>query len=295
MDAAAGPAGRRPHHDRPRQGAAGAGHGHPARDDSGIRHDGLLDVWLLDEGDDAEVRGAARSSASSTSAARASRVEPAVRAVPGPDQARQPQRWRSTARARVRRRRADGPRPRAVPELPRADPRLLPRPRRRVRGRARRSTATCAESWVARGAAQLAYLFHGIIQRGGNGHDAPLLIGTNHLYRPTAFAQIGGYQDCIIEDHLTSMAIYTAVNDGHRAATGRASTRRTSWPSAKGRRPTPTSSASRSAGPTGSGRSPGSTRHPLPAICSPASSGCRSSRCRATTRRRRSHGSAVSC
>ena len=41
---------------------------------------------------------------------------------------------------------------------------------------------------------------------------APLLIGTNHLYRPTAFAQIGGYQDSIIEDHLTAMAIYAATN-----------------------------------------------------------------------------------
>ena len=41
---------------------------------------------------------------------------------------------------------------------------------------------------------------------------APLLIGTNHIYRPTAFAQIGGYQDSIIEDHLTAMAVYAAIN-----------------------------------------------------------------------------------
>ncbi len=68
------------------------------------------------------------------------------------------------------------------------------------------------ESFVTRGSAQLAYLFHGIIQRGANGNSAPLLIGTNHLYRPSAFEQIGGYQDCIIEDHLTSMVLYTAVN-----------------------------------------------------------------------------------
>lgn len=68
------------------------------------------------------------------------------------------------------------------------------------------------ESFVARGAAELAYIFHGIIQRGGNGHGAPLLIGTNHLYRPSAFNQIGGYQDCIIEDHLTSMVIYGHSN-----------------------------------------------------------------------------------
>lgn len=68
------------------------------------------------------------------------------------------------------------------------------------------------QGFVARGAAELAYIFHGIIQRGGNGRGAPLLIGTNHLYRPSAFKQIGGYQDCIIEDHLTSMVIYANDN-----------------------------------------------------------------------------------
>lgn len=69
------------------------------------------------------------------------------------------------------------------------------------------------DSWIAKGAAFQAYLFHGIIQRGGNGMSAPLLIGTNHLYRTKAFRQINGYQDSIIEDHLTSMVIYASKND----------------------------------------------------------------------------------
>jgi len=69
------------------------------------------------------------------------------------------------------------------------------------------------ESWIAKGSAFQAYIFHGIIQRGGNGMEAPLLIGTNHLYRTKAFSQINGYQDCIIEDHLTSMAIYSSSNN----------------------------------------------------------------------------------
>lgn len=68
------------------------------------------------------------------------------------------------------------------------------------------------ENWIAKGSAIQAYVFHGIIQRGGNGMEAPLLIGTNHLYRPSAFKTIGGYQDSIIEDHLTSMAMYATVN-----------------------------------------------------------------------------------
>jgi cellulose synthase (UDP-forming) len=74
------------------------------------------------------------------------------------------------------------------------------------------------ESFVARGAADQSYLFHGVIQRGGNGLDAPLLIGTNHLYRTSALHQIGGYQDSVIEDHLTSLTLHTTENPvtGHR-------------------------------------------------------------------------------
>ena len=68
------------------------------------------------------------------------------------------------------------------------------------------------DNWIAHGASVQQYLFSGVVERGGNGLDAPLLIGTNHLYRPAAWAQIGGYQDSIIEDHLTSMRIHGSVN-----------------------------------------------------------------------------------
>jgi cellulose synthase (UDP-forming) len=68
------------------------------------------------------------------------------------------------------------------------------------------------DNWIARGAAQLTYVFHGIIQRGTNGLGAPILIGTNHIFRPSAWLQIGGYQDCIIEDHLTAMILPTQSN-----------------------------------------------------------------------------------
>lgn len=72
-------------------------------------------------------------------------------------------------------------------------------------------------SLIARGAAELAYGFHGVTQRGANALGAAVLIGTNHAYRPTAWDQIGGYQDCIIEDHLTAMRVPTETNP----ATGR--------------------------------------------------------------------------
>jgi cellulose synthase/poly-beta-1,6-N-acetylglucosamine synthase-like glycosyltransferase len=67
-------------------------------------------------------------------------------------------------------------------------------------------------NWIARASASQAYVFHGIVQRGGNGMEAPLLIGTNHLYRVKAFKQIKGYQDSIIEDHFTSLVITGTKN-----------------------------------------------------------------------------------
>jgi cellulose synthase/poly-beta-1,6-N-acetylglucosamine synthase-like glycosyltransferase len=68
------------------------------------------------------------------------------------------------------------------------------------------------ESWVARASAVLAYIFHGVIQRGLNGLQAPLLIGTNHLYRTTCWYQVGGYRDSLVEDHATCMQVYAVEN-----------------------------------------------------------------------------------
>jgi cellulose synthase (UDP-forming) len=68
------------------------------------------------------------------------------------------------------------------------------------------------DNWIAKASACQAFIFHGIIQRGGNGMGAPLLIGTNHAYRVKAWQEIGGYQDSIIEDHLTSMVMSGATN-----------------------------------------------------------------------------------
>ncbi|MEW2327573.1 glycosyltransferase family 2 protein [Micromonospora chersina] len=68
------------------------------------------------------------------------------------------------------------------------------------------------QNFVAHGASVQQYLYNGLIARGGNGLDAPLLTGTGHLYRPAAWRTIGGYQDSIIEDHLTSIRIHAATN-----------------------------------------------------------------------------------
>ncbi|TKJ33139.1 glycosyl transferase family 2 [Blastococcus sp. CCUG 61487] len=182
-----------------------------------IRHDGVLDVWLLDEGDDPEVRRRC-AEIGVHHFSRKGRLE-----------------WnRPGGPFRARTKHGNHNAWRAEHELDydvvaQMDPDHVPFPNflERTLGYfgdpdvafvvAPQVYGNLHESFVARGAAELAYLFHGIIQRGGNGHGAPLLIGTNHLYRPTAFRQIGGYQDSIIEDHLTSMALYAAVNE----ATGR--------------------------------------------------------------------------
>jgi hypothetical protein len=178
-----------------------------------IRHDGVLDVWLLDEGDDPEVRRRC--------------AELGVRHF---SRKGRPE-WNQPSGAfRARTKHGNHNSWRVDHELDydvvaQMDPDHIPFPNflERTLGYfadpdvafvvAPQVYGNLTESFVARGAAELAYLFHGIIQRGGNGHDAPLLIGTNHLYRPAAFRQIGGYQDSIIEDHLTSMVVFASVNE----------------------------------------------------------------------------------
>lgn len=68
------------------------------------------------------------------------------------------------------------------------------------------------ENFVTKGAAEHGYVFHGIVQRCGGGIGSPVLIGTNHLYRTSAWSQMGGYQDSIIEDHRTSITLNTLTN-----------------------------------------------------------------------------------
>jgi cellulose synthase/poly-beta-1,6-N-acetylglucosamine synthase-like glycosyltransferase len=177
-----------------------------------VRHDGQLDVWLLDEGDDPEVRR---------------RCE--VLGVRHFSRKGHPDWNQPEGQYRAKTKHGNHNAWRAAHELnydvvAQMDPDHVPYPNflQRTLGYftdpdtafvvAPQVYANLSESFVARGAAELAYLFHGIIQRGGNGYGAPLLIGTNHLYRPQVFRQIGGYQDCIIEDHLTSMVIYSTIN-----------------------------------------------------------------------------------
>lgn len=74
------------------------------------------------------------------------------------------------------------------------------------------------ESVLAHGAACQQWLFNGVIERAGNGLGGPMLTGTNNLYRPSAIEQVGGFRSSVVEDHLTSIHVHAAVNPitGHR-------------------------------------------------------------------------------
>lgn len=187
-----------------------------------IQYDGQLDVWLLDEGDDPEVRAACEAIGvhhfSRKDIARYNQLKGAFRerSKQGNHNA-----WRD----------AHGSDYDFVAQM---DPDHVPVsvPGRDIIARclgylrdpdvayavAPQVYGNLRQSWIARGAAIQAYIFHGIVQRGANSIDSSLLIGTNHVYRMAAWDQIGGYQDCPIEDHMTAIVMLTARNPqtGHR-------------------------------------------------------------------------------
>lgn len=177
-----------------------------------ISHDGNMDVWLLDEGNDPHVRAACES------------IGVYHFSRKGIERYNQPS---GQFKARTKHGNHNAWRDRYEGHydvVAQMDPDHIPSPDflERTLGYfsdpdvgfvvAPQVYGNLEESWIAHGAAIQAYVFHGVIQRGGNGMEAPLLIGTNHLYRTSTFQQIGGYQDSIIEDHLTSMVVYASSN-----------------------------------------------------------------------------------
>jgi cellulose synthase (UDP-forming) len=177
-----------------------------------IRHDGVMDVWLLDEGNDPDVRrlceeiGVKHFSRKGIERWNQPTGEFKSRTKHGNHNS-----WREH-------RAAD------YDVVAQMDPDHVPFPHflERTLGYfsdpdtgfvvAPQVYGNMVASFVARGSAQTSYMFHAVTQRGGNKFGAPILIGTNHLYRPSTFAVIGGYQDSIIEDHLTAMVIYANKN-----------------------------------------------------------------------------------
>ncbi|GAA1639179.1 glycosyltransferase family 2 protein [Actinoplanes couchii] len=65
---------------------------------------------------------------------------------------------------------------------------------------------------ITRWAESQQYLFHSLLQRAGNKLGIPMLVGTNNAVRISALRQIGGLQDSITEDMATSLAQHSARN-----------------------------------------------------------------------------------
>ncbi len=68
------------------------------------------------------------------------------------------------------------------------------------------------ESVITRGAESQSYVFQATIQRAANSYNAAMFVGTNHAYRVASVLDIGGFQDSITEDLLTSLTIHGRRN-----------------------------------------------------------------------------------
>jgi cellulose synthase/poly-beta-1,6-N-acetylglucosamine synthase-like glycosyltransferase len=66
--------------------------------------------------------------------------------------------------------------------------------------------------FVVRSAESQQFLFHSLLQRAGNCTRTPMLVGTNNALRVSALRQIGGFQDSITEDMATSVVFHTTRN-----------------------------------------------------------------------------------
>jgi hypothetical protein len=70
---------------------------------------------------------------------------------------------------------------------------------------------------VTKAAESQQFLFHALIQRAGNRYHAPMFVGTNNVVRITAVKQVGGLYDSITEDMATGFELHRTKNP----ATGR--------------------------------------------------------------------------
>ncbi|WP_408647500.1 glycosyltransferase family 2 protein [Streptomyces geranii] len=68
------------------------------------------------------------------------------------------------------------------------------------------------DSWITRAAESQQYLFHAVTQRAGNQYGAPMLVGTNNVIRIKALKGVGGFHDSITEDLATSLAVHRSRN-----------------------------------------------------------------------------------
>jgi hypothetical protein len=65
---------------------------------------------------------------------------------------------------------------------------------------------------VTKAAESQQFLFHALIQRAGNRYGSPMFVGTNNAVRISALKDIGGLVDSVTEDMATGFELHRAVN-----------------------------------------------------------------------------------
>ncbi|RSS55615.1 glycosyltransferase family 2 protein [Streptomyces sp. WAC01280] len=65
---------------------------------------------------------------------------------------------------------------------------------------------------VTKAAESQQFLFHALIQRAGNRYRAPMFVGTNNIVRISALKQIGGLYDSVTEDMATGFELHRRKN-----------------------------------------------------------------------------------
>jgi cellulose synthase/poly-beta-1,6-N-acetylglucosamine synthase-like glycosyltransferase len=176
-----------------------------------IRHDGQLDVWLLDEGDDPDVKAMC----DELGVNHFSR-----RGVASWNQAKGPFRAKSKHGNYNAWLAAHGD---DYEVMLGVDPDHVPLPNfaERLLGYFRDPDVAFVvgpqvygnyRGFVVRSAESQQFLFHSLLQRAGNRSRTAMLVGTNNALRVSALKQIGGFQDSITEDMATSLVFHTARN-----------------------------------------------------------------------------------
>lgn len=177
-----------------------------------VRHDGTIDVWLLDEGNDREIKKACK--------------KMGVRHFTRKNIAK----W-NTPKGQFKAKSKHGNHNAWLDKnqakydiVVSVDPDHVPLPNfcERILGYFRDPNIAFVvgpqvygnynETFVTRGAESQAYLFQATIQRAGNAYNAAMFVGTNHAYRVSAWKTIGGFQDSITEDMLTSLKVHSTKN-----------------------------------------------------------------------------------
>ncbi|MEX0168913.1 glycosyltransferase family 2 protein [Streptomyces sp. LMG1-1-1.1] len=70
------------------------------------------------------------------------------------------------------------------------------------------------DNLVTKAAESQQFLFHALIQRAGNRYRAPMFVGTNNVVRISALKQIGGLYDSVTEDMATGFELHRRKNPG---------------------------------------------------------------------------------